>query len=224
MLRELSVALLWAALVPPPAQAEDDCGSMLESVTRFRGVVTAVEPLGRRNTVVTPVDPVPLYAASVRVLDVEDGDGKLHVGEIRDFAIHSPSRTFVTDRVVGVELDLELHSLACDGSFRRFFDLSERTPSSVGEFQGTLEVGKSYRTAVRWDRDLGLLPRDRLTGPWHHGLGIDWKNLADFPELTPGGGVASISFEVVERRTHLRGEREWVTIYGCRIIEVRGPR
>ena len=68
----------------------------------------------------------------------------------------------------------------------------------------------------------GLLPEERLVGPHHHGVGIDWMNLAQFPSLSPGSRVASLSFEVVERRTDYRGENRWVTIYGCRILSVEG--
>jgi hypothetical protein len=192
-----------------PARPEENCGSMVETVARFRGVVTAVEPLGRGGLALTPVDADPRFAVSVEV-----------DGETRHFGVHSPARTFATDPAVGAELDLELRSLACDGSFRRFVDLRERGPMSAEPFEGRLEVGKAYTTRIRWDRDAGLVPRERLTGPRHHAVGIDWKNLAEFPELKPEGGLTRISFEVVERRTDHRGERQWVTLYGCRIVEV----
>jgi hypothetical protein len=111
--------------------------------------------------------------------------------------------------------------MACDGSFRRFFDLRERGPVSAEPFEGHLEVGKTYTTEIRWDPDFGLMPKQRLRGPHHHGLGIDWMNSSEWKALHPEGPATSLSFEVVERRTHSRGENQWVTVYGCRIIDVR---
>lgn len=214
--------LLFGALAAPRVQAEEDCGSMVETVTRFRGLVTAVEPLGRSEPVSTTVDLDPRYRVSVTILDVEGVDARLRRGEAWAFGIHSPSRTFLVDPAAGAELDLELHSLACDGTFRRFSGLHQRTAGAIEEFQGRLEAGKAYSTRIRWDPDLGLMPRDRLEGPRHHGLGIDWQNLGAFPQLVPGGGIRSLSFEVVERRTDFMGERRWVTTYRCRILGVRG--
>lgn len=207
------------ALVAPQLRAEDDCGAMVETVIRFRGTVSSVEPLGAKAVILTPVDLDPRYVATVSVLEADD-DGGLRRGESRNFGIHSPSDAFPSRPALGAPLDLELHSMACDGTFRRFFDLHERTPVSAEPFEGRLEVGSTYETAIRWDRDMGLLPRERLVGPHHHGVGIEWMNIEQFPALSPGRPAASLSFEVVERRTHYRGENQWVTIYGCRIVDV----
>lgn len=140
-----SVVLALLALLTEPARAEDNCGRMVVSAVRLRGTVRAVEPLGRRELVVTPVGDVdPRFVIAVAVDTVEPATAAVARGRILNLAVHSPARLLGPRAVVGSVVDLELEAMHCDGVFRRFVRLRERPSrlrSGVEEFKrGPLEA------------------------------------------------------------------------------------
>ncbi|HUR79736.1 MAG TPA: hypothetical protein VM733_03155 [Thermoanaerobaculia bacterium] len=167
-----------------------------------------------------PVDLDPQYAVTIDVKSAPPKDMALREGQTHVFGIHSPSRTFAADNVVGKTLDLEVQWNACNGEFRRFEELrtigSERR---VEDYEGHVEVGHSYRAEVHWEDGRLQLVR-RLVPPHHFGLGTDFANLEAFPELQKSDAVHTIVFEVVSQETVDRGKMQWTSLYEVRIIEV----
>jgi hypothetical protein len=152
MLLRPAAVFVGCALLAAAASAEDNCGSMMRTTARFRGTVRSIEPQDRDWFLVT-----------IDVISVEDGAPVPRAGKSADFAIHSPSRAFGPDPVIGKTLDLQAEWMECDGKFRRFVDLwvPSRTPL-VERFTGSLDVGHTYRARATWTDG-----RLTLTKPLH---------------------------------------------------------
>jgi hypothetical protein len=116
---------------------------MVVSAVRLRGTVRAIEPLGRRELVVTPVGDIdPRFVVAVAVATVEPATAVVKRGGILTLAVHSPARLLGSRAVVGSVVDLELEAMHCDGVFRRFVQLRERPSrlrSEAEGFKGRLE-------------------------------------------------------------------------------------
>lgn len=91
------------------------------------------------------------------------------------------------------------------------------------DFGGTLEAGKVYRAAVRFDKDLlSFRTVERLELPAHHAGRIEWTNvkfLGGFFTLDAGEQIHFV-FEVVAKNVMtLAGERLRTT-FDCRVLSV----
>ena len=96
-LRKLSLALAGAALLAVTAPASESCpGEIFRSVARFRGTIRSVKTLSESATDVNLIDTDPLFVVTI---DIEGGAEE-------KFAIHSPSRTFGSGKLVGRTFDL----------------------------------------------------------------------------------------------------------------------
>jgi hypothetical protein len=205
-------ALILTLLLAAPVNGEDDCGVLLESVARFRGRITAVEPIGMQQDAVTPVDANAGYAIAIAVDDA-DTNAVLSSGQLLNLGIHSPSRVLGDKWSVGSRLDLELTTLSCDGTFRRFLELRRRSHAPQ-EFEGTLDVGRTYRARVATDSVTGLAIPLKL--PFHHAGRIEWVDREALPS-PEAGRAKTIVFEVLSRETQRVDPRGWRTSYRCSI-------
>jgi hypothetical protein len=209
-----------AAALAPPARAFEgweSCDDMLVTVVRFTGTVTSVQQLGERDTTVTDVGDVdPAWAVAMTIDEVDPGAG-IQPGAAMTFAVHSPTRSFGSRPRAGAVREMELESAACHGTFWRYFGLRPRSPSRPQPYTGGLEVGRSYRAAVRWDPQVGRVLEGTLDLPMHHGGEIDFLNPEAAPALGPERRSGSMVFEVVSRRVQYVAESAWLTTYSCRI-------
>ncbi|HET8774173.1 MAG TPA: hypothetical protein VFP80_10295 [Thermoanaerobaculia bacterium] len=213
------IAALLVALVPAIAFAEENCGRMFRTVTRFRGIVRVVEPIAGRDLLLAPVDLDPRYVAAIDVLSAPSGDRALREENTYSFGIHSPSRTFGPEHAVGKTFDLEVQWNACDGTFRRFEEL-RRLPAArlVEDYDGSVEVGHSYRADVHWENDvLGLVTH--LDPPHHHSIGAHFENVDAFPELQQRDVAHTVVFEVLSQEIEILEPGQWLNSYVLSIIE-----
>ena len=184
-----------AVLLAPLAQAEEDCGSMVRTLARFRGRVRSVEPLTKRTVNVTVVESRPQFVVSMDIREVADASPPLRAGERREFAVHSPSRTIAPERLIGKTYDLTMVRVECDGAFRRFEQLRRRPPIDAAlDVTDVLEVGGIYRTEVTWDPIAGPQPVKPL-------VEVTWRNADAFRAAAP----PTIIFEV-SRQSQARYE------------------
>jgi hypothetical protein len=102
------LAAVLAACLPLIALAEENCGRMFRTVTRFRGIVRVVEPIAGRDLLLSPVDLDPRYVVAIDVLSAPPDDRALRAGTTYSFGIHSPSLKFGAERAVGKTFDLEV--------------------------------------------------------------------------------------------------------------------
>lgn len=214
------IAALLVTLVPAIALAEENCGRMFRTVTRFRGIVRVVEPIAGRDLLLAPVDLDPRSVVAIDVLSAPPGDRAVRKGETYTFGIHSPSRTFGAERAVGKTFDLEVQWNACDGTFRRFEELRELPAKRrVEDYDGSVAVGHSYRADVQWDNDvLGLVKP--LDPPRHHFIGALFENIDAFPELRKPDVAHTVVFEVLSQEIEMLEPGQWLNSYVLRIIEV----
>ncbi len=218
------IAALLVALVPTIALAEENCGRMFRTVTRFRGVVRVLEPIAGRDLLLAPVDLDPRHVVAIDVLSAPSGDRAVRAGTTYSFGIHSPSQKFGRERAVGKTFDLEVQWNACDGAFRRFEELrvlpAERR---VEDYGGSVEVGHSYRADVHWENEiLGLVKH--LDPPHHHFIGALFENIDAFPELQKRDVTHTVVFEVLSQEIEIIGRGGWLNSYVLRVIEVvRAP-
>src|SRR6185503_8998779 len=190
-----------------------ECGQVLRVATSFRGTVRGVEMLGDRQLTVTPADFDPQYVVTIEIESVE-GD-HLEAGTTH-FAVHSPSRTFGTD-IVGKTFDLQVVGRSCDGVFGGFESLRVGG-AFVEEFESSLDVGRTYRAAVRRNADGELrLVRDHIKVPYHHGVTLAWANADAFPRLGVSG-EETIEFTVVSHQISRRGDQwQFASLYTAKI-------
>ena len=106
---------------------------------------------------------------------VSGGETAVHAGEHLHFGIHSPSRTFGSEPVVGRTFDFETERMECGGRFRRLLTLQVHPDKRlVQTFNGALEVGHSYRAKAKWVTGDGLTLVKGLRLPMHHEGGVIW--------------------------------------------------
>ena len=213
-----AIVVVLCAVLPAIAAAEGDCGSMMRNVTRFRGTVRSINPLGGRSITITPIDLDPKFVVSVVIRRVDKDNPALKVGETRHFAVHSPSRIFGTEQVVGKAVDLEAEWMTCEGVFWRFMKL-RKASAVVEDYTDWLAVGHTYRAKVKKDGELVELVKP-LRMPMHYGGGVWWENLDAFPQLTRDDATRSVVFEVMNEEIRHRGEYQWSSRYTLRIVSV----
>ena len=202
-------SLVLCGLVPVMAPAEDNCGQMMRTMSRFRGTVRSVEPIGDLPVTANVVDLDPKFVVTMQIEGAE---------EPVVFAIHSPARTFIAENAVGETFDLEAERMDCDGAFRRYISLGRRSPTPIVEsFDGDLEVGHTYRAAVKVTEGRLELVK-RLDLPRHHGGGVGWSNREAFPQLSFEGEEEEIVFEVLSREITHMDERRWLTLFDAKIV------
>lgn len=92
------------------------------------------------------------------------------------------------------------------------------------EYNGTLEVGKTYRGKVNFGSAYGmtLTPFPKL--PHHHSVMYRWPNVDDFPALDPDKdfGVRTIVFRVVKKEVEFIRKYHWTTTFTIEILRVGG--
>jgi hypothetical protein len=214
------IATVLVALLPVTAFAEENCGRWIRTVTRFRGEVRSVDALAIWEGSLAPVDLDPQFAVTIDVKSAPPEDIAVRAGQKHVFGVHSPSRTFGAEGAVGKKLDLEVQWYSCDGAFGRFEKL--RTiglERRVEDYEGSVEVGHSYRADVQWVE--GRLELARPINPVHHfGIATSFENIDAFPELQKRDATRTIVFEVLSQETVYRQEYQWTTLYELRIIQV----
>ena len=89
-----------------------DCTSTTES---FRATIRSVRPLGERAVVAILVDVDPRFVVT---MDVKGGKRRV-------YAIHSPTQTFVEDKIAGRTFDLRVDRTDCHGKVQ-FANLRRR--------------------------------------------------------------------------------------------------
>lgn len=91
----------------------------------------------------------------------------------------------------------------------------------IADFAGTLETGKVYRAAVRFDKDsLSFTTVKRLKLPAHHAGRIEWTNIGflnGFYTLDAGEEIYFV-FEVVARNVSTLAGGRLRTTFDCRIL------
>src|SRR5213595_1282191 len=187
--------ILWAALMAAgTASAAENCGSMLHTMSRFRGTIRSVRRLTEGAVNVIPVDTDASFAVTIDIDSVEADTTALRAGEKLTFAIHSPSRAFGSGRLVGRAFDLEAMRTDCHGVFWRFSSLQKRRPSTVVQkFDGPLEVGHTYRAQMKPMED-GLALVGTLDLPMHHEGDVNFINVGALFEKK---NTREIVFEIV---------------------------
>jgi len=223
--RRMSVRLVGSLLlclaVPVTAHAENHCGSMVRTMSRFRGTVRSVQPTRELPAGVQEVDLDAFFVVTVHVDRVDDPGAAPRAGELLAFGIHSPSRTFGPRKLTGKTFELEAERMDCDGKFRRYLTLRRRfnTPI-VATYDGQLEVGDTYRATVKvTDDSLRLL--QRLSLPMHHGGSVSWMNRDAFPQLNKDGAKRDITFEVISLHITNVREGQWLSAYDLKIVGVQ---
>jgi hypothetical protein len=203
-------ALLLAAAA---AHAEENCGSMMRTVTRFRGTIRSIALIGKGTVELAPIDSDSRYAVAVEIAGVEGASSPLRSGETRAFGVHSPARTFGSARP-GTTVSLEAEWMQCDGTFRRFISLRRFPAKRVVEaYDGWLEIGHSYRAEAMWDSDGELTFVKSLYFPMHHAVGVNWTNLPP-----RSSDVRSVVFEVTAVEIRQVAEWEWHTLWELKFI------
>jgi len=207
-------AVISFALIAVSTHAEDNCGSMLRTMSRFRGTVRSVETLATSSAAAMPVDLDPLFLVAIDV----DTPAAPRMGKRLLLAIHSPSRTLGTGRIVGRTFDFDAESMDCDGRFRRLLTLQQHAGTRFTEaYDGELEVGHTYRAKAN------RVPGEMLTLatpphlPMHHEGGIAWTNADAFA----GHAAHEVVFEVVSREITQTAERGWLSIFNAKILDLR---
>ena len=205
-------ALLLAAAA---AHAENNCGAIMRTVTRFRGTIRSVKMIGKDTAEVAPIDnDINIrYAVAIEIAGVEGASSPLRSGETRTFGVHSPARTFGSARP-GTTMNLESEWMQCDGTFRRFISMRRMPAKRVIEaYNGWLEIGHSYRAEAGWDSDGDLTFVKSLYLPMHHAVGVNWT---DLPPLWDG--VRSVVFEVTAVDIRQVAEWEWHTLWELKYV------
>ena len=186
------------------ASAEENCESMMETMTHFRGTVRSAEAVAVANTEFDEVDLDPNF---VVVIDAEDGR-KLTLG------IHSLARTFGSGKIAGREFLFDAEQMECNGQFRRLLTLQVHHGSPIVEtFDGWLEVGHRYRAKVMHTKE-GLALTRTLELPMHHDGGVSFTNADQFQNAQD-----AIVFDVAARRITRAAEWQWITLFDATIVD-----
>jgi hypothetical protein len=215
-----AIVAIFVASLPMIALAEENCGRLFRTVTRFRGNVRNVEHLATRGGPVLVCDPDPQYAVTVDVVSAPADHAGLRSGQTHVFSVRSPSQKFDAESTVGKTLDLEIQWIECNEVFRQFEEVREIGPQRwVEDYDGYVEVGHSYRSDVVWESDDLQLVKG-LIAPHHHGIRGHFENIAAFPKLRNDDATRTIVFEVLAEEIIYRREWSWTTLYTLRIVEV----
>lgn len=201
-----AIVFACAALTAGMASAAENgtCyGTIFRSVSRFRGTIRSVTMLSEGGKDLSPIDFDPKFAVTI---DIEGA-------KPQNFAIHSPSRTFGSGKLVGRTFDLVAEGLDCNDKFQRYIALwvQPRTPW-IEDYEGAFEIGHSYRTKVTWEGDSMRLPKEPEL-PMHHSGEFIFANLPEYVSKHPG----EIVFEVVSVRITNPGEQRWLSSYELKI-------
>jgi hypothetical protein len=103
-------------LRPNPHRAAARLASQTVSIT-FVGTVKSIEPLGRRELKVIPVDCDSRFAVTVDVEEVAPKDAPLQSNKNQVFAIHSPARLFLAPEKEIIGSKYRFRVTWTDGSF-----------------------------------------------------------------------------------------------------------
>src|SRR5436190_22327823 len=115
MFLRVASALVLCVSLAKELSAEDDCGEMMRTATRFRAVVRSIEPIASRELKVTPVDDGEMrFIVTVDVESVKAESPALKAGERLHFGVHSPSRILGTGESIGKAVDFEAEWMTCD--------------------------------------------------------------------------------------------------------------
>ncbi len=111
------------------------------------------------------------------------------------------------------------------GYFRYRFEILrlEDVAHLVTPYQGTLDGGKTYRAAVRGDKESGLLLVPPLRLEFHYAVRIEWMNLSEFPELERLHETSSertIVFSVISDQRKQIDVQRWTRALECKIIRI----
>jgi len=208
--------LLILAMFAAIARGEENCGSMLRSMNRFRGKVEAIR---------TYDGPVAWAADGGEVMFLVDISVIApSAGETRTFGIHSPSRTFGAEEAIGKTFELEAEQMECDGKFRRFLTLRRHLEEPlVEQFDGDLEVGHTYRASAKRTEGGSIALTKPVELLRHHVGGIVWPNPGDLSGW-PEGETRDVVFEVVSVQITYEGDHQWMSIYDAKVISHSPPR
>lgn len=90
------------------------------------------------------------------------------------------------------------------------------TQSFKGQtFDGSLEENHVYKAT--WPIEDKVLRKL----PYHHAFNIEWKNIADFPQLKNSG---EFMFRVISKKTYkVSNQYRWNNEYVCEIVNVQKP-
>jgi hypothetical protein len=178
-------------LIAPAAHAQENCGALMRTVTRFRGTIRSVAP----------------KSVAIEIRSVEEASSPLRIGETRTFDFQSPGQT-------GTTMNLEAEWMQCSGTFRSFISL-RRLPAKrvVESYNGWLEIGHSYRAEATWDSDGEFELVKPLYFPMHHAVGVNWTNAPP-----RSSGVRSVVFEVTAVNIRQVAEWEWHTLWELKFI------
>jgi hypothetical protein len=100
--------------VPAPREGEPKVATIASAV-EFTGIVTALEPIGRRPIAAISVDPDPRFVVVIQVETVVGSGAPISPGSDQAFAIHSPSRLFETGSPVGAHCRMSLTRSETEG-------------------------------------------------------------------------------------------------------------
>lgn len=191
---------------------------MLRAMSHFRGTVRSLEPSARGDAEAIPVDLDPMFAVAIDVDSVNAGETAVHAGQRLRFGIHSPSRLFGSGSVVGRTFDFDTERMDCGGRFRRLLTLRLHPKNRLVEtFDGSLEVGHTYRARAKWVAGEGLTLLKGLNLPRHHDGGVMFTNADSFAGSPT---VREVVFEVVSRSIEQTDERQWLSLFDAKISEL----
>jgi hypothetical protein len=111
------------------------------------------------------------------------------------------------------------------GYFRYLFELIrfEEVVHVVAPYQATLEAGKTYRAAVRGDKEFGLILVPPLRMLSHQAVSIEWTNLREFPTLEKLRDLTQqqlIVFSVISDEIKQMTAQRWNRTVKCKIIRI----
>jgi hypothetical protein len=107
--------------------------------------------------------------------------------------------------------------------YRFEIDKFENISHVITLYNQELEAAKTYRTAVYFDKNLGLSLVKPFRLPAHYAYRVEWLNLDEFPELkklASNAASKTIVFSVLSKQIKQMTESRWNVSYECKIIRV----
>lgn len=125
-------------------------------------------------------------------------------------------------RVSGVLRNVSLRAFAW---YRYRFDIArfERIAHVIERYEGELQLGTSYRTALGADVKYGLAPVEPVRVPSHYDLRLVWANRSAFPalrRLRAGMAPLIVAFSVIRDDVRQVTERRWGRVVTLKILAV----